>query len=175
MLSSLLGSSESDDSDESNEQTSNHDYDKIAAPRVSFTGAVHSSGEAYVTVNRLHGDVENVPIAVRGSVHQTGASDLTINNRLDYSEALPDPADDAKGFTSMVEDELRGQGAVHSAGNMRLDIGRLVVIPNNRPEIMVALYHDGYDVYDEIDFDGSIHSTGSIEASIEDLYLYPES
>lgn len=147
---------------------------KIATPSFTVTGSVHSSGEAYATVERLHADGETVPIRVRGSVHQTGAQDLSVDEHLDLDGELPEPSDDVRGFTSVVEDELRHNGSVHSPGNTGMDIEQVVVIPDDRPDIMVALHNAGYDVYDEVRIGGSVHDTGRVNVTIQDLYVYPD-
>ena len=142
------------------------DFDMIATESISVSGSVHSSGEAYVTVERLHSKTDDVPISVTGSVHGTAHSEVEVVESVSPNTNLPTPAENARGFTSMVSGDLR-----HEAPS--IEVGRLVIIPPDGT-VVAGMYDGGYTVYDEVRLRGGVHNPAPIEVHIEDLYVFSE-
>ena len=166
-----LFSQNNDETEQSEKEDDTHyDYDCIATPCAIFTGAIHSSGEAYVEVEQQYGGDNH--IGVRGSVNHTGHAELDIYEKHELENELPEPANDPQGFTSVVKDKIRVQGEVHNSSRLDINIKKLVIIPSD-PVVMVAMHNAGFEVYDQISFYGSIHSVGEIHAHIGNLYVYP--
>lgn len=159
----------------SKDKTKTESVGKIATTHFRVRGSIHSSGEAYVNVKRFHTDESgDPPISVKGSLNKTGIDEITIENQNKFGNIQPKPSEDVSGFSSIVQSELSFRGEVHSGSNLEVEIEELVVIPMDRPDIMVALDSVGYDVYDEVNIAGSVHETGQANVTIKDLYDYPE-
>lgn len=181
------GKTEQNDSDSQETEDENPGL-VVASPNVTITGAIHASGEAYLTVETLHTpdpeeDEENTKIGVRPSCHESGVSEVTVEETVQLElDELPEPAESGKGFTRVIEDEFSRRGSVHSAGTLNITIDKLVIIPTTgeghgrrggEPVVFKALAEAGYDCYDEIRLNGSIHSVGTANVTVKDLYIYP--
>jgi len=89
---------------------------------------------------------------------------VDVEEALEKVNSLPEPADDARGFTTMTSGDGRFTGG-------EIEIERLVIIPE-RPDVIAGMYNAGYTVYDELRLTGAVHSPGAIKVHIEDLYVY---
>ena len=136
----------------------------MAAESLTVNGSLHSSGEAYVTVERLHSEGDTPPIRVSGSAHRTGHSEVEVSESRAPNENLPSEAESARGFTSMVSGDLHHESS-------RIEIERLAIIPG-KAEAIVGMYDGGYTVYDKVHLCGAVHDPGVVNVHIEDLYVF---
>ena len=159
-----LWSGDKEDGQNTEKSNSSPDYKMIASPNVRFIGSIHSSGEAYVTVDTQYGEREGA-IDIRGSIHGTGYQDFTVRNRCGLRDELLELPDSASGFSNFVSDRLR------FTEQSNVTINKLAIIPPD-PRVIIAMANEGFDVYEEIEFVGSVHSVGTISANIKELYMY---
>ena len=142
----------------------NNDLDMMATESLTVNGSVHASGEAYVTVERLHSEGDTPPIRVSGSVHGTGHSEVEVSEFRAANDNLPSEAENARGFTSMVSGDLHHESS-------RIEIERLAIIPG-KAEVIAGMYDGGYTVYDKVRLCGAVHDPGAVDVHIEDLYVF---
>ena len=138
---------------------------QAATGRLDMRGSVHASGECYVTINRCHRLTKSeLPFQAKGSVHKQGHSDVTIREECGLSESdVPRPAEEPRGFASLVKDDLR-------LYQSSVTIGSLILAPDASPERIKGLAQSA-DYYDEISLCANVHSPGELTVEIDDLYV----
>lgn len=138
----------------------------LATTELRIVGSVHASGEAYLTVNEVYGDLENDrAFSIDGSVHDAGHHEVDIGKsgsvEVPSKSDLPNP----QGFASVMEDRYEEK----SGGEVYID--SLVIFDEGVPALAKVLDNAGYDCYDEVDLYGDVHSTGTIQVTIDKVFI----
>lgn len=139
----------------------------IAAPEFRTVGSVHASGEAYVTIKNVYGQVKNSRcFRVDGSIHKSGTEEVVIENEspleLPAAISLPDP----KGFTKVMNGDFR------KTTDETIHIDTLVLFDEDEPGMIKSLDNAGFDCYDEIDITGNVHGSGTATVVIENVFIF---
>lgn len=140
--------------------------DAIAAENVSIRGSVHNSGEAYLSISRLHTPTgeEVIPVDVSGSVHGISNDSVTVGSVVEtLPEDIPEPADDPIGFTDFVDDR-------EEVTSRTVYIERLYVSNTEDPALVKSLGQH-FKYVDELNIRGSVHGPGKVSVDVEDLYV----
>lgn len=140
--------------------------DSLATSDVNIDGSVHSAGEAYLTVQRLHtiDGGENLPVSVRGSLHAPSHEETDVESTVEtLPDDVPGPADNPTGFTEVIGDDRYIEADV-----VRID--RLYVASSQKPTVLKSLGQH-FEYVEELRIVGSVHSPGVVEVIVGDLYV----
>lgn len=137
----------------------------LAATSLDVIGSVHASGEAYLSIDNLYGDITKYPhFKMYGSIHKMGNEELKIGKQHPQTE-ITNTNLSAKNFTDSLTERK------YEIQDTNLTINSIVLYGDEKPELTHALDRAGYDCYNELEFYGDVHSSGKMTLSVEHVFI----